>query len=154
MAYKNKTDELEYHKRYYTLNKERKQEYKRRVYSNNKEYQKEWSRVKYSENKELYKNRAKEYGKKISARFLLLIRNSKKRGYEMTLTIDEFTDIVLKPCRYCGISDVIIGIDRENNEIGYTKSNSFPCCKICNMMKHAMSLDDFVCQIRRIHNNL
>ena len=33
----------------------------------------------------------------------------------------------------------INGIDRIDNNIGYTKENSAPCCKYCNFAKHTMS---------------
>lgn len=150
MAYKNKIDELEYHKRYYVLNKEEKQKYKKERYQKIKEYQKEWSRKKYQANKELYKERAKSYGVKIKARYLLLTRTAVKRKYDMKLSFDEFEEIVKLPCAYCGENQKIVGIDRKDNEVGYIKENSTPCCKTCNMMKHILPVEEFLLQIERI----
>ena len=150
MAYKNKTDELEYYKKYNILNKEKKQEYKKERYLKVKEYQKEWSRKKYLANKELYKNRAKLYGTKIKARYLLLKRDAQKRNYDMKLTFGEFEKIISTPCRYCDENIKKIGIDREDNNIGYIKTNSFPCCKNCNMMKRSLSLQEFLSHIKKI----
>lgn len=35
------------------------------------------------------------------------------------------------------------GIDRVDNRLGHHKSNSVPCCTICNRAKHAMTLEAF-----------
>ncbi len=35
------------------------------------------------------------------------------------------------------------GIDRINNNLGYSKDNVVSCCKICNRAKDKMSQDDF-----------
>lgn len=65
-----------------------------------------------------------------------------------SLTFDQFKEIIKKPCFYCGIShsmerkdmvkdkvstDTVLrynGIDRIENEIGYTVENSVPCCTL------------------------
>ena len=66
--------------------------------------------------------------------YKVYIKNAKKRDMEFTLSFDEYFIISRLPCRYCGHQGPN-GIDRVNNEQGYTKENSGPCCTICNRMK-------------------
>lgn len=42
------------------------------------------------------------------------------------------------------------GIDRLDNNKGYTKDNIVTCCKICNRAKGNMSVEDFIKWIRAI----
>jgi hypothetical protein len=44
------------------------------------------------------------------------------------------------------------GIDRKNNEIGYTIENSVTCCIICNHAKHTMPYDEFIVYLDRLTN--
>lgn len=57
-----------------------------------------------------------------------------KRGYEFSLTREEFTGIVTRPCYMCDYTGVT-GIDRKDNKIGYISSNCMSCCYSCNMSK-------------------
>ena len=154
MTYKrDKEKKRKYEREYYALNIIKARKRAKEKYQRVKEYQKEWSRKKYQANKELYKERSKIYGKTIKARYGLLKRKTPKRGYDMLLTFEEFSEIVSKPCKYCGESKEIIGVDRMDNSVGYTVENSTPCCKICNMMKHAMELEKFLLHIQKIANH-
>ena len=47
-----------------------------------------------------------------------------------------------------------MGIDRKDNNKGYTNDNCVPCCGFCNKMKMDHSIDEFYSQIIRIYNNL
>ena len=92
--------------------------------------------------------------------------SAKKRGYEFKLTKQEFVSIIIKPCIYCGDSLTnkldrednngcfeYTGIDRYNNDIGYSKDNCVPCCSVCNRMKTNMNIEDFKNKIIKIINN-
>ena len=72
------------------------------------------------------------------------------------------------PCMYCGDSletkynqdgfngnFVYTGIDRVNNDEGYTKDNAIPCCSTCNYMKKNLSVTDFLNHVKKIfyHNS-
>jgi hypothetical protein len=48
-------------------------------------------------------------------------------------------------------SYVYNGIDRVNNEIGYTKDNCVSCCEICNRMKTVQTLEEFFSVIQKIY---
>lgn len=60
------------------------------------------------------------------------------RDYPVTITYDEFVELVIQPCFYCGIfyESKYNGIDRYDNTHGYTKDNTRPCCSVCNIMKN------------------
>jgi hypothetical protein len=44
------------------------------------------------------------------------------------------------------------GIDRLDNSICYTVKNCVPCCATCNMMKKALSEQEFLNHIKRVSN--
>jgi hypothetical protein len=86
-----------------------------------------------------------------------------KRNYEWDLTLDDFKNITRLPCFYCGAAPgnrvmaprangafIWSGIDRKNNREGYHLENIVPCCKICNVAKSAMSVEEFLEWINRI----
>lgn len=89
-----------------------------------------------------------------------------RKKKEFSLTKNEFRLITNKNCIYCGsepkpyyaknrkaVSPVPYfcnGIDRINNEVGYTFSNCVPCCSLCNYMKRGLSFFDFMNHIHKI----
>lgn len=98
--------------------------------------------------------------------------NARKRNLSFDLTLEEFNEIINKPCYYCGasnsnqkkdmiwkenkvyaVSDSILeynGIDRVDSTLGYSLQNCVPCCCICNKMKNNYPLDIFVSHINKI----
>jgi len=86
-------------------------------------------------------------------------RAAKARLYAWELSKQHFTDLVMQPCYYCGVSPTprtlkgkprgaINGIDRVKPALGYTKSNQLvACCSRCNDMKGTLELADFLRQI-------
>ena len=95
--------------------------------------------------------------------------NATRAGREFSLTEIEFHEITQKDCYYCEAQPSIIskpgnykkqindtgsylrnGIDRKNNEIGYTLENSLPCCTICNRAKKDMVFEDFMVWINKL----
>ena len=89
---------------------------------------------------------------------------AKSRGLEFSLTIEEFSALTKEDCKYCGIEPTQIwtgtskkcspytynGVDRVQNEQGYTSCNTVPCCKVCNQAKHNMKLNDFIAWLDRV----
>ncbi len=83
-----------------------------------------------------------------------------KRGFEFTLTQEDFRVITQNSCAYCNQpplnkarlsygsknteSYVYNGIDRVNNAVGYVEGNVVACCSVCNFMKAKLSVDDFI----------
>ena len=76
-------------------------------------------------------------------------KQARKRGYCFELTVPEFINLVTAPmCRYCRCKPyqtaygfLVLGIDRIENDKGYTIDNCAPCCKDCNFKKGTGSID-------------
>lgn len=96
--------------------------------------------------------------------------SAKVRNHKFDLTYEKFKSIISENCFYCGSEPVETlkskainttnipikhnGIDRMNNELGYSDFNSLPCCGICNIMKRNLSIDDFIEHIYKINNKV
>ena len=100
-------------------------------------------------------------------------RHNKIDKNHKIIDFDTFKKLSKSKCKYCGLkysktikdrlserSDgqklvdnaiKINGIDRLDNNIGYTKDNCVSCCKYCNFAKHTMSVEDFYKWIRRVY---
>lgn len=95
---------------------------------------------------------------------------AKKRNLDFNLTKEQFKEINSKNCHYCKIEPLqskttgntkcsneakdygnytYNGIDRKDNNLGYTLENSLPCCLICNRAKGNMSYQEFIDYIGR-----
>lgn len=90
-------------------------------------------------------------------------RRAKNKNFSFELTKEEFATIVKQDCIYCGAPPrrqhfskgsatpyVCNGVDRINNDLGYTLENSAPCCGTCNRMKGDMNAGDFINHAQRI----
>jgi hypothetical protein len=101
---------------------------------------------------------------------------AKQRGYEFSLSIEEFREIATQNCFYCGSLPMMRtgansttrytpdgeahslfthnGIDRYDNTKGYTLENSVPCCTHCNVAKASMTIDQFKELVTRIYQRI
>ena len=94
-------------------------------------------------------------------------RQAKKRELPFELSKKEFLEIISGKCYYCN-SDPISsskyfryydkdfnynGIDRLDNDKGYSRDNCVTCCITCNHAKSAMSTKDFLGFIKKIYEN-
>lgn len=93
--------------------------------------------------------------------------NAKTRNLTFLLIREEFDNIISQNCYWCGdspkISNYLLnikphitnfycnGIDRLDNNLGYTIENCVPCCTNCNMMKKTLSSIDFIDKIIKIY---
>jgi 5-methylcytosine-specific restriction endonuclease McrA len=93
------------------------------------------------------------------------IYGASQRDLVFALTHEQCFALFVRKCTYCGILPYTVkkhklgaflynGIDRVDNQKGYTLENSVPCCKTCNLAKHKLSLSEFKAWIQRIayHN--
>lgn len=93
--------------------------------------------------------------------------NAKRRGLELTLTVNDFKELIYKSCVYCGAaaSNLIKprraqrrkpvkynGLDRVDNSLGYTKENVVTCCGACNIAKNDRSEAEFLAWIEAAYN--
>jgi len=83
-------------------------------------------------------------------------RHARNRNINWHLTHQDVEKIIFNNCHYCGIppsnkkitksfKDGLMynGIDRIDSNLDYTIDNIVPCCKLCNMSKKDLSLQDF-----------
>lgn len=86
-----------------------------------------------------------------------------RRNYEFSLSFDEFDNLINKPCHYCGTEGSMTsegtyrqgepsvdysmyrynGVDRVDNNLGYTIENTVSCCNICNNSKSTLTLKEW-----------
>lgn len=91
------------------------------------------------------------------------------------LEIEDFLYLTQLPCSYCNCPPnqsyyrsaptpnalgkkeenlfIYNGLDRKDNSRGYDKDNVIACCKVCNYMRHDLSIEDFYTQIIKILNH-
>lgn len=91
--------------------------------------------------------------------------NAAKRKLEFSIDVSLIKELTKTNCFYCGIEPLqkigqsngyylYNGIDRKNKDIGYTKDNCVPCCKICNRAKSNMTEKEWMEWISRLFNNI
>lgn len=82
--------------------------------------------------------RNRSYSRTIQGRLTWSRYAAKKRNLQWELTDEDYGDLIIKPCEYCGsdLNPSGCGLDRKCNDIGYCKDNVVPCCKICNVVKN------------------
>jgi hypothetical protein len=81
---------------------------------------------------------------------------AEKKELEFAITHDDYKSIILQDCYLCGKESTdtnINGVDRVDNNVGYTIANCKACCKECNHMKNSYPLDVLMEKIKRIHEN-
>jgi len=103
-------------------------------------------------------------------------RAARDRNYNWELTKEQFKELTSKNCYFCDIEPLQIksaatdstysaegikhgaykynGIDRLENDKGYTSENCVPCCGICNNMKRDLPPNEFLDKCIKIANNL
>lgn len=97
------------------------------------------------------------------------MKGSSRRGVSFEINIEDFKNVVSKNCFYCGakpsrvhygdkrkgiIGNKYNGVDRKDNNTGYTIVNSVPCCTNCNMGKRVMSQQEFFKWSESVYWNL
>lgn len=99
------------------------------------------------------------------------IKSASKRDYNWELCIEEFKSIIVQKCKYCNSPPMQIqkhnrklivnyegllynGIDRIDNNIGYTSDNVIPCCGWCNRAKGVRKYSEMIMYIERIKSSL
>lgn len=78
-----------------------------------------------------------------------------RKNVEFRITLEEFSDIVTKPCYYCKSykETEVIGIDRIDSLKGYVMGNIVPACQMCNMMKNNLTTKEFIDHIELLYKN-
>ena len=142
---KNKKHLQEYEKKRYRYDKKRKS----RTPEEQKEYKAQRQKERYAAQKELYASRNRTAWDKESVKWRVYKRAAEKRGLEWSVSREEFSKCLHNPCSYCGRNPAR-GVDREDNALGYTSSNSVACCKKCNFAKNKYSVEEFLRWAREV----
>ncbi len=117
-----------------------KREYKRLWYIRNKESELAKAKT-YRDKKPNYKqNWLKNNGHKPKVRFDKAKSNIvTKKKKEWNITFEQYETIINNNCNYCNESikeETGSGLDRLDNNKGYTFENVVPCCGDCNKSKN------------------
>lgn len=86
-----------------------------------------------------------------------------KAGRSFQISLEWFIEKAHEPCHYCGRRDrntlnekskidglynvkgfKYNGLDRKDNDVGYTEDNCVPCCLVCNRAKNSMGYNEFI----------
>lgn len=89
---------------------------------------------------------------------------AKKRNIEFSLAPADIRLLTQQDCYYCGANPAQVmkspggngdfvynGLDRVDNDKGYTLDNVVPCCGQCNLSKRSLSVSEFKEWVDRIH---
>ena len=82
--------------------------------------------------------------------------NAEQRNYVFELSEEQYYKLIREDCYICGKKtneNHTNGVDRFDNEIGYTFHNSNACCGQCNIMKKEMDYSIFMDKLKNIHEN-
>jgi len=85
------------------------------------------------------------------------INRAEEKGWEFSLSREEFGNIVNDKCYMCGKKtneEHLNGIDRYNSKEGYILSNCRTCCKDCNYMKNKFTYKSYITKLQAIYENL
>lgn len=90
------------------------------------------------------------------ASFKEYCKRASKKQLEFKLSEDDFNKLTFEKCFYCNKENSKThknGIDRLNNELGYTTENYVTSCGECNYMKSQLSFEIFIEQCKKITEN-
>lgn len=87
---------------------------------------------------------------------------ARKRNVDFSLSKEEFSNLISKNCYYCGSIPASIykkstgnliynGIDRIDNNLGYSLNNVVTCCVTCNYAKNKLTQSKFFEMIKNIY---
>ncbi len=79
---------------------------------------------------------------------------AKKRELCFELTDEQAFALFAQDCHYCGGLPVPLnGIDRIDSSVGYTVSNTVPCCTDCNYGKGDLAQRSFLSWVERVYKH-
>lgn len=97
------------------------------------------------------------------AAFRTILKNAQTRRIPCSLTFNQWEPLAEKSCFYCGalpsnkrnnyktdVPFVYSGMDRVDNNLGYSLENCVPCCSSCNSAKGSQSQSDFIKRCKSI----
>ena len=96
-------------------------------------------------------NYYKEVEQTTKRRFKHCKDGAKRRGYLFKLSYEEYINLSMQECYYCGeIQKIGNGVDRLNNSKGYIKGNCVSCCRRCNVAKNIYTKEEYILKCRKV----
>lgn len=104
----------------------------------------------------------------LNSKYMQYKRRAEGKQISFDITIDYFKELTSRNCYYCNhdpdahkikkngenLTVYSNGMDRVDNLMGYTSDNVVPCCKKCNYAKNIYTLEEFLCLVKDIYENL
>lgn len=99
-------------------------------------------------------------------RYTDCLRHARYKSLEWFISFEDYINLIKQKCFYCEgpLPETKVGLDRKNNNIGYTLDNVVPCCRYCNQLKSNIfnfsefvefsKTDLFKIVLKRLHNAL
>jgi len=79
--------------------------------------------------------------------FSAYVSSAHKRNHSFELTKEQFEALRVAPCTYCRRGprqgNLVSGLDRVDNTMGYVLENMVPACGECNVARHVLTVDEF-----------
>jgi len=107
-------------------------------------------------NPEPFKRAMAKFDRSLKGRYRRLKSDAKsKRSLEVTLTFEQYSELINNPCHYCGapVPEVGYGLDRIDSNKAYVPGNCVPCCKWCNVAKGDRSVGEFLEWIEQVQKH-
>ena len=81
------------------------------------------------------------------------VKSAQKRGIDFALSKARFHELILEPCFYCHSKKEgeVNGLDRMDNNRGYSDENVTSCCTTCNFLKGSQHPQEFLDKLGAIH---
>jgi hypothetical protein len=78
-----------------------------------------------------------KHTRKPATRFTDCKRYAKSRGLEWAISFEDYCHLLNYKCTYCGgpLPETKVGLDRIDNNKGYSLDNVVPCCYYCNHLR-------------------
>ena len=89
----------------------------------------------------------------VKARYNMYTKRAASKGIAFAFSLKMFELATSMKCYYCNTPNAG-GLDRINSAGGYTKDNTVPCCRVCNMMKYTNGPKVFIEHIHKIHSHI
>lgn len=93
-------------------------------------------------------------------------QSAKTRKITFELTKEQFHALIEQSCYICGSDPAkstrkhgpdrvpFGGVDRIDNTLGYIEGNVRPCCKLCNVAKHELTIPEFIEHVKKMYRGI
>lgn len=129
---------------YYQRNRDRRLLQMKKYYKNNKESRSEFMKGWRGKNKEKVRGYVEKYRCVPENKFNTYRRDAAYREISWDLSFEEFMTFWQKPCVICGCVIETVGLDRIDNNLGYTFNNIRSMCKKHNYMRSKYSDEEIL----------